>query len=50
MPALDDLFCERRVQVHGRGDHMGSDLDLATIKDLEIAIWSILTSLSSPTT
>src|ERR1700688_3473018 len=35
MPALDDLFCERRVQVHGRADHMGSNLDLATIKDLE---------------
>ena len=35
LPALDDLFCERRVQVHGRADHMGSDLGLATIKDLE---------------
>src|SRR5258708_38148786 len=35
VPTLNDLFCERRVQVDRCADHMGSDLDLATIKDFE---------------
>src|SRR6266478_5222259 len=30
---LNDLFCERRVQVHRCTDHMGCDLDLAPVKD-----------------
>src|SRR6266851_5543677 len=35
VPTLNDLFCERRVQVDRCADHMGSDLDLATVKDFE---------------
>jgi len=48
MPALDDLFCGRRVQVHGRADHMGSDLDLATIKDLEESRQTLFIAVVAP--
>src|SRR5207302_465602 len=35
VPTLNDLFCERCGEVHSGADHMGSDLDLATVKNVE---------------
>src|SRR5947208_3070429 len=35
VPTLYDFLCECRVQVHRCTDHMGSDLDLAPVKNFE---------------
>src|SRR6266705_1624271 len=35
VPTLYDFLCECRVQVHRCTDHMGSDFDLAPVKNFE---------------
>src|SRR5438128_1281743 len=35
VPTLYDFLCECRVQVHRCADHMGSDFDLAPLKNFE---------------
>jgi hypothetical protein len=35
MATLNDLFCERWMQVDCCADHMGSDFYLATLEDFE---------------
>src|SRR5260370_14402930 len=35
VPTLNNLFCECGVEVHSCAHHMGSDLDLTTVKNVE---------------
>src|ERR1700674_42701 len=45
---LNNLFGERRVQVHRFADHVGSYLDLATVKNAEEPRQSLLVAVVVP--
>lgn len=48
VPTLNNLLCERGVQVHCRTDHVGSDLDLATVQNVEGSRQTLFESVVVP--
>src|SRR2546428_2094025 len=48
VPTLYDFLCECRVQVHPCTDHMGSDLDLAPVKNFEEPRQTLLVAVVVP--